>query len=137
LGYPAEVGLCSPAVGSSSYGHCQGGIFFGLMDWVGPSLPDSEALAGRLTVEQGCVRIETIHITGGVILGHRPLELDDIKPQVFCSQAIFAPHCMLMQGLDDVRPATRQEWEEYPTFSFWGYGLVPIIAERYFGSVAK
>lgn len=112
-------------------------FLFGLMDWVGASLPDAEALAGYVTVEQGCVRIEAIHMTGGVILGHRPLELDGIAPQMFCSQSSFAPHCMLKRGFDDVRPATRQEWEKYPTFSFWGYGLVPILAERYFGAASQ
>lgn len=106
----------------------------GLMDWLGDAPPDAESIAGCRTVEQGCTRIEAIHITGGMILGYRPLELEDIMPQMFCSQQVFASHCMLKRGFDDVRPATREEWEKYPTFSFWGYGLVPILAERYFGS---
>lgn len=112
-------------------------FLFGLMDWVGTSLPDSEALAGHSTVEQGCTRIEAIHITGRVILGHRPLELDGIVPQMFCSQSSFAPTCLLKQGFDDMRPATRQEWEEYPTFSIWGYGGISMLAEKRFGSMSQ
>jgi hypothetical protein len=52
------------------------GFVAGLLDWIGATPPDAEAVAGRSVVVQGKTRIEAITNTGGSILGLRPLELD-------------------------------------------------------------
>jgi hypothetical protein len=54
------------------------GFVGGLMDWIGGSPPEAEALTGATVVAQGKTRVEAITNTGGAILGHRPLELDGL-----------------------------------------------------------
>ncbi|MEH7336745.1 hypothetical protein V7161_29455 [Neobacillus drentensis] len=61
------------------------------MEWVGENPPVAEDLIGCNVVEQGLVHIKTIHKTGidGMILGHRPLELDEIEAENIRSQEAF------------------------------------------------
>src|SRR5262249_54514942 len=52
----------------------------GLMSWTGDTEPTGETIAGAHLLDQGQAHIKTIITTGGQILGHRPLELDNIQP---------------------------------------------------------
>ena len=52
----------------------------GLLDWHSGNEPTSECIANRPCIAQGIAHIKTIKESGGLILGHRPLEFDDIEP---------------------------------------------------------
>jgi hypothetical protein len=54
------------------------GVVVGLMDWVGDRPPTSEDLAGRPVLVQAKARFEAITMTGGSVLGLRPLEADGL-----------------------------------------------------------
>lgn len=54
------------------------GVVVGLMDWVGDHPPTSEDLAGRPVLVQAKARCEAITMTGGEVLGLRPLDLDGL-----------------------------------------------------------
>lgn len=62
------------------------GLVVGLMDWVGDVPPSTEDLAGLPVLVQAKARFEAITMTGGTVLGLRPLELDGLvaaDPHVF------------------------------------------------------
>lgn len=50
----------------------------GLMDWVGMTPPDSEAIGGRGVLRQGWAHVLTIQKTGGALLGCRNVDEDGI-----------------------------------------------------------
>lgn len=54
------------------------GVTVGLLDWIGTEPPTQQDIAGRAVLACGLSRVETIIKTGGKVLGHRPLEADDI-----------------------------------------------------------
>jgi hypothetical protein len=54
------------------------GMVVGLMDWVGDQPPSGADLAGRTVFDQAKTRFDAIRNTGGVVLGHRPLEADGL-----------------------------------------------------------
>jgi Immunity protein 26 len=110
----------------------------GLMDWVGENPPVAEDLIGCKTIKQGSVHIKTIHETGldGMILGHRPLELEEIEPDNFRTQEGFEG-CLLMKGYKEVRHISEEEWKKYGTLSIWGYEVIKILAEECFVTKKK
>jgi hypothetical protein len=108
------------------------GFLAGLLDWVGTQPPTSEAIAGHRTLEQGHAHIRTILHTGGAILGCRPLKADSIEPSLFLSGSPGAG-CMLQRGFQVLRPATLREQHELPVFCTWGYNVIRLLAEKYFG----
>jgi hypothetical protein len=63
-----------PAFGPSD----RTGFVAGIMDWVGAEPPNSDEVVGRAVLAQGKTRFEAISSTGGEVLGHRPLELDNL-----------------------------------------------------------
>lgn len=54
----------------------------GLVDWVGERPPTAEAIAGRPVFEAGHGHVNMIAEGGGAVLGERPLDLDEIVPDV-------------------------------------------------------
>lgn len=107
----------------------------GLLDWVGDSPPTIQEIAGKPTLYQGVVHVNCIKETAlnGEISGYRPLELDFIEPGKFRSQSGFqAEHCMLMLGLEEIRPITKEEWSKYPTLDIWGTDFIRQLAETEF-----
>jgi hypothetical protein len=72
------------------------GVVVGLMDWVGDGPPTSEDLAGRPVLVQAKARCEAITMTGGAVLGIRPLDLDGLvaldarRPQPGGLQRVWA-----------------------------------------------
>jgi hypothetical protein len=111
------------------------GFLAGLLDWVGSSPPTPDSIAGRRTIEQGAAHIKAIVHTGGAILGHRPLELDGIEPDLFLSESP-GRGCRLQRGFEILRAATPHEQRELQVFSTWGYMVVQRLAEKYFGHAA-
>jgi hypothetical protein len=59
------------------------GVVIGLMDWVGDDLPEHDALAGHQILEQAASRFDAITLTGGQVLGVRPLALDGLVANPF------------------------------------------------------
>lgn len=102
----------------------------GLMDWQGSLPPVAEDLIGCRTLYQGAAGIITIHKTGleGKISGYRSLELDGISPDYFRSQQFGG---MLMRGLNELRPITKEEESKYEVYSTWGYTVIKNLAENF------
>jgi len=104
----------------------------GLMDWVGNAPPRSADLAGGHIMEQGVMHIRVFTHQGSQVIGHRPLEVDNLAPARWLSAAADSPSCILMEGLTPIRPATAEERRFLPTYSSWGFRVVYIAAERHF-----
>jgi len=83
----------------------------GLLDWTGSQPPTADGIADARLADQGQAHIRTIRDTGGVILGHRPLEADSLRPQRWVS--VPGPTAKtiryLYQGYTRLRPATPEE----------------------------
>lgn len=101
----------------------------GLMDWTGPNPPTGDDLAGRKTITQGEASFRTILDTGGAILGHRPLELDRLEPDLFLSQG-GRKGAWVQKGLDWLYPASDEEWLELDAITTWGRLVIQVVAER-------
>src|SRR5438105_356614 len=56
------------------------GVVVALLDWSGDEPPAGQDLAGCGALYQAKSRFEAISLTGGSVLGLRPLELDGIVP---------------------------------------------------------
>ena len=105
----------------------------GLMSWTGDTEPTSAAIAGSHLLDQGQAHIKTIITTGGQILGHRPLDLDNIQPLLWVTHR-GGDTVYLYQGLSQLRPATDEERTSMPLMSVWGYQFIDRIANRELGS---
>lgn len=68
-----------PAFGESD----RVGVVIGLMDWVGSEPPEHDGLAGHQILEQAASRFDAITLTGGQVLGIRPLPLDALVANPF------------------------------------------------------
>jgi hypothetical protein len=104
-----------------------------LMDWVNDLPPSFASIEGTQVVEQGKVHVKTIRENNGEILGHRPLELDNIEPGLFVS-ARGGYNVKLLRGVEVLRDATREEYQTLPVLSMWGYKVIKILAEKHFGA---
>jgi hypothetical protein len=104
------------------------GFLGALLDWHGPSLPTSDSIAGAKAIEQGVMHILAITESGGMILGHRPLELDGIEPWTFAHGSV------LQRGFTPVRALALSDRGQYPTLSWWGYDVVQIKANALLAS---
>lgn len=105
------------------------------MDWVGPKLPDEDAIAGRRVLRQGAAHVKTVGEARGRILGCRPLSLDQLEPGSFLDQSPGGG-CRLMKGFEIVGPASAEEQARLPVFPTWGYAVIPRIAETLLGGSA-
>jgi hypothetical protein len=55
--------------------------FFGaLLDWNDERQPTSESIGDAKALRQGTMHIDSIRLTGPMVLGNRPLSLDAIEP---------------------------------------------------------
>lgn len=102
------------------------GFLGGLLHWHGATLPTSESISGCATVEQAAMHIRSITTTGGQILGHRDLALDGIEPFLFVHGAT------VQRGFEPVRAYERADRDTLPTFSWWGYDVISIKANKRF-----
>lgn len=67
------------------------GVVVGLVDWVGDGPPTEADIAGRPVLVQAKARFEAITMTGGEVLGLRPLEVDNLvamDPHAFHGGAV-------------------------------------------------
>jgi hypothetical protein len=101
-----------------------------VLDWHARKPPTAESIAGAPCLNQAQAHLKTIIETGGCILGHRPLELDDIEPWEFRG-AVHHRNSFVYKGLQPIRPQ-RPADGHLPVLSTWGF-LVPLtIAEALF-----
>jgi hypothetical protein len=102
----------------------------GLIDWVGDSPPDGDAIAGSRLIAQGFAHIKAITTTGGSILGLRPLELDGLVPMRWKSHE-GGGTVWVYEGATRLHPITPEE-RSLPIQSVWGYSVIRDYAERTF-----
>lgn len=100
----------------------------GVLDWHGNAPPTSDTIAGASCLDQGKVNLKAITTTGGLILGHRPLELDGIEPWEFRGAA-FHVNSFVFKGLQRIRPQTRAD-SRLPVLDTWGFNVPLVIAEN-------
>lgn len=123
----------------------------GLQDWVGADLPTSDSIAGTSVLEQGFVHVKAIQEHGGAIQGHRPLELDGIRP--FAAAPRVPPgweewsemqraqysrfSATLLTGYDFSSLPERERWQRMTGIGLWGYGVLEVLAEAQFVKRAR
>lgn len=103
-------------------------LLIGLMNWIGNALPRDRDLHGLKTVQQAQINLRSILETGGSILGHRPLEADQIEPDLFLSEAP-GQNCLMMKGYEILRKATLEEQATLQGFPTWGYLIIQHRAQ--------
>ena len=101
-----------------------------VLDWHSDHPPSFDSIAGAKCLNQGQAHLKVITESGGCILGHRPLELDDIKPREFRG-AEFHVNSHVYRGLQPIRPQEPKD-NSLPVLSTWGYRVPVIIAEARF-----
>jgi hypothetical protein len=116
------------ALGQDEYVPNTSRVFLaGLLDWSGDEEPTGEAIAGAALLEQGKVHVKTVAATGGAILGHRPLEHDELRPSVWVTHR-GGGTVHLYEGLSRLRPATDDERRSMPVMAAWGYTFIQALA---------
>ena len=100
------------------------------MDWHDKKPPTFDSIAAARCLAQGHAHIKVITKSGGAILGHRPLELDLIKPWEFRG-AMFHVNSYVYRGLKLLRPQEPSD-RSLPVLDTWGYRVPTIIAEERF-----
>jgi len=98
----------------------------GLLDWHASSLPTAVSIAGVGTLKQGIMHIKAITSSGGEVLGHRPLALDNLEP------ATFVHGNDILRGFTRLRAWRRDDTRRFPTLSWWGYDVIQSIAQQQF-----
>lgn len=101
-----------------------------VLDWHSRGAPSSESIAGATCLAQGHVHIKAITEIGGLVLGHRGLELDGIEPWLFRG-AHGWQNSQVQLGFISVRPQTPED-SELPVFSTWGFDFAANIADARF-----
>lgn len=90
---PNERFACGRVMSVPAFGpHDRVGVVVGLMDWVGDAPPTYDAIGGHKVLEQAKSRFEAISMTGGQVLGIRPLQLDGLIPALFDEDHVGAVH---------------------------------------------
>jgi hypothetical protein len=106
----------------------------GLMGWSGDHPPTSADLEGVTdVVHEGDAHILAITSTGGEILGHRPLGLEGIEPQICVD--VRDRSASLFCGFRRLRPATDDERRELPQQGVLGFKVLEYLAEQMWGNV--
>jgi hypothetical protein len=106
-----------------------------VLDWHAEVPPTSEAIAGVGCLDQGEAHVKTITESGGRILGHRALELDNIEPWEFRG----AKHHLNSFVHKGLRPLRRQQPADecLPILTTWGFLVPVLVAEGHFVRVAN
>lgn len=101
-----------------------------VLDWHAGVPPTSEAIAAAACLDQGKVHIKAITESGGCILGHRALGLDNIEPWEF-REATFHVNSRVFKGLEPLRPQQPSD-TSLPVLTSWGFRVPVVIAEARF-----
>ena len=103
----------------------------GFLDWHSRAEPTFDSIAGAPCLRQGDAHLKTITHCGGPILGLRPLELDNIKPDTFRGPLDSSGASSLYVGYKYLRKR-RPSDVNLPLQNTWGYGVLQILAEHRF-----
>lgn len=101
-----------------------------VLDWHASVPPTVDTIAGARCLDQGQAHLKVITESGGVVLGHRPLELDNIEPWEFRG-AMFHANSFVHKGLTPLRPQQPIDMR-LPILSTWGFRVPAGIAEAQF-----
>jgi hypothetical protein len=101
-----------------------------VLDWHSNQPPSFDAIARAKCLDQGEAHLKVVTKSGGCILGHRPLELDDIEPWEFRGAESHV-NSHVLRGSHIVRPQEPTDGS-LPVLSTWGYRVPTIIAEARF-----
>ncbi|GIF46678.1 hypothetical protein DFJ67_1367 [Asanoa ferruginea] len=101
----------------------------GLLDWSGDERPTGEAIAGAGLLDQGKAHVKTVTATGGAILGHRPLEDDQLRPFTWVTHR-GGGTVHLYEGLSRLRAASDDERDSMPAMATWGHTFIQALANR-------
>jgi hypothetical protein len=104
-------------------------FFGGLHQWLGSSPPTGADIAQCPLVHFGVMHIKAITENGGVLLGHRSLEADNIELPLLLS-AQGGPDAQILRGAIPIRAATPEEWGTLPVLGYWGYDFIQSLASR-------
>jgi hypothetical protein len=75
------------------------------------------------------MHVKAITQTGGMVLGLRPLEVDElISPLLLSAQG--GRGTRLMRGAQHLRIAKPADLGSYPVLGFWGYDFIRQLAEE-------
>jgi hypothetical protein len=102
------------------------GFLGGLLDWRDSSKPDDQSIAGASFLAQGVVHIRAITSSGGSILGHRDLALDELGPWTFVYGAT------IQRGFTFLRAWQGSDAGKFPSLGWWGYDIMQARANLYF-----
>jgi len=105
-------------------------FFGGLHDWVSDVPPTADSIASSAFLAWGVMHIRAITETGGDILGLRELAADNVKPPTLAS-AVGGPGMTVLEGARSIRPASREEWGQFPVLGYWGYDFIRSLAEQH------
>jgi hypothetical protein len=103
----------------------------GLLDWTSNQPPTADSIAGARLADQDQAHIRTIQRTGGLILGHRPLQADGLRPHRWVSVPGPTPETVryLYQGYTRLRQATPEECASLGALGAWGPNYILRRAE--------
>jgi len=102
----------------------------GLMDWNGSEPPNAATIAGADFLGQGQAHLKTITENGGTVLGHRPLETNNLNPWQFRGAEFFR-NSYVYEGLIKARPQTPDD-DKLPVLGVWGFKFITTLAEKEF-----
>src|SRR5262249_13355082 len=82
-------------------------IVAALLSWCEPQPPTTDTIAGARVIEYGIAHVKTVRESGGMLLGHRPLDADGLD-----------------QLLND---------RDMRNVNVWGYLSIEYLAHEHFG----
>lgn len=97
-----------------------------LHDWSGEKLPTREDIHRCPIVEQGVMHINSIGHIGGEIIGHKPLEEDNLKPLLQFEAGY------LLDGFDHIGQMQNDGYDKYSPRTTYGLNSIRLKAEKHF-----
>ncbi len=101
-------------------------ILVGLHDWSGTSYPTKENIHKCPIIEQGVIHINSIGYVGGKIIGHKPLEDDNLKPLLQFEAG------NLLDGFENKGKLQEEDYGKYSPRTTYGLKVILLLAEKHF-----
>lgn len=101
-------------------------VLVGLHDWSGADHPTKEDIHECKIIEQGVIHINSIGHVEGAIIGHKPLEEDNLKPLLQFEAGY------LLDGFESIGKLPVEDYEKYSRRSTYGLNVIRLLAEKHF-----
>ena len=101
-------------------------ILVGLHDWSGEKHPTKEDIHECNIIEQGVIHINSIGYVGGEIVGHKPLDEDNLKPLLQFEAGY------LLDGFENIGHIPVEDYKKYSRRSTYGLDVIRLLAEKHF-----